>query len=74
VRDLDSRLGEVLAPLQIQTAEPGRFLTCLRCLADATYTARGLCGPCFLFGDRARPSDERTPLIREAEDGRDSWS
>ena len=70
MRDLDSRLGEVLAPLQIQTAEPGRFLTCLLCLADATYTVRGLCGPCFLFGDRARLSDERTPPIRETKGGR----
>jgi hypothetical protein len=68
--DVDSWLREVLAPLQIQTAEPGKHLTCLRCLADATYTARGLCGPCFVFGDRARPSDYRTPPIREPGSGR----
>jgi hypothetical protein len=50
--DLDDELSRILAPLEIQVAEEGRLLTCSKCLGDAPYTFRGLCGPCFIWGSR----------------------
>jgi hypothetical protein len=61
--DLDLALSRILETLEIQVARDGRMLTCSACLMDATYTSGGLCGPCRVFGDRARPSDFRTPAI-----------
>lgn len=60
---LDEKIREILAPFDLQTAKNDRMLTCSKCLSDTTYTVRGLCGPCYLFGDLARPSDFRTPKI-----------
>jgi hypothetical protein len=64
--NIDGKLKEILKPFDCQLAEDGKMLTCSRCLADTTYTCRGVCGPCFLFGDCSRPSDFRTPRVFRA--------
>ena len=58
---LDAQLRKILEPFGLQLAKEGKMLTCTVCFADASYLCRGLCGPCFLFGDRAKASDLRTP-------------
>lgn len=60
---LDERLRKILDPFEFQLASEGKMLTCSECLSDATYTVKGLCGPYFLFGSNAKPSDHRTPRI-----------
>lgn len=65
---LDAALRRVLVPFVFQIAEEEKMLTCSRCLADTTYTCRGLCGPCFLFGEKSRPSDFRTPKIHSSQE------
>jgi len=60
---LNEQLKKILDPFEFQLADEGKLLTCSACLSDTTYTIRRLCGPCFLFGNNARPSDPRTPRI-----------
>ena len=61
---VDDELKKILAPFEILTAKNGERLTCAHCLADATYTVRGFCGPCYLFGDGAQDEDSRCPIVR----------
>jgi len=59
----DDKLTKILSGFEIECAGDGKMLTCPKCLRDTSYKYRGLCGPCFLFGDRASAADLRTPKM-----------
>jgi len=66
VNDLDEKLSKILASFEIQTAKEGELLSCSHCAGDTPHTFKGLCGPCFLWGDRlVDPCSPRFGIVRK---------